>query len=478
MSSLFAARRKPKRVARDEPDNEVDSVEEGMYLPSPSQNSACNHTFSDFLRNSVSTSTDGERVDNGPVVRRPTSSAPKTKSKLRVSFNPSEEDGTGTGDSTPAEGGPVSRRTKPSARLGISSAAQDIISRREQEEQAIQGQNHERPNYNKSYRDELRNSTPSTPRDSAARDSPSRDLIQPSTNLELDLESKFGKAALTSSTSRIPTAAEIKEKKDRRARLAKEQAANAYTASDKGAGADFISLEDYDSDGEFRPQRMQVGNYVPPAREKDTRLIREDEDIAEGFDEFTEDAGRVTLSRKGLKDQARKERDAIRNMIQEAEGSGSDDDSNVDSASDSDYERRREYELAQTHHGMDGLSSHARHNRQMNRPRQPKQTTTIPKLSVGLTRLRDMVSALEFEKARIVKRQADIARERREVKESQEHIQRSLEEAGAELERVKREHAEKMNGAPGDTNGHVEGQGQASSSTTMGRGLESFGDNA
>lgn len=450
----------------------------------------------------MSASTDDDYVETGPVVRRPQPNAPKAKSKLRVSFNPGEGDDSGTGASTPAENS-IPRSTKPPSRLGLSSAAQDILSRRDQEERE-EG----RSRYNKAYLDELRNSTPSTPRDlSSSRDSPSLDLVQPSTNLELDLESKFGKSALasSSSSSRIPSAAEIKEKKDRRARRAKEQAANAYqdasSTSGVGAGADFISLEDYDSDGEFRPQRMQVGSYLAPAREKDTRLIHEDEDIAEGFDEYVEDAGRVTLSRKGMKEQSRQDREAIRSMINAAErggggvGSGSDTDKDADdnsaaSASDSDYERRRAYDLAQTHHGMDGLRSHSSTTRHLTRPRQPRETSTVPKLSVGLTRLRDMVSALELERAKILKRQADLHRERVDIKASQEHIQKSLEEAGQELERVRREHEEKTlmanaseNGPTGTgvgaTNGHSaaadETRGLGSTAPSTARGLESFG---
>ncbi|KIX02263.1 uncharacterized protein Z518_08202 [Rhinocladiella mackenziei CBS 650.93] len=430
MTSLFTARRKPKRIARNEPERE-DEAED----------------------------------DSGPVVRRPTTNAPKTKSKLRVSFNPDQDDVSGGAARTGLKEG-TSASVK-SSKTSLSSAAQNIISRtstRDREE--IEGQDHDRPKYNKAYLEELRNSTPSTPRDLSSRESPSRNLINLGSNTALDIESKFDKAAISgTSSSRIPTAAEIREKKDRRARLAKEQAAN---SSD--AGADFLPLEDYDSDGEFKPRRMQVGSYIPSAREKDTRLIPDDEDMAEGFDEFVEDSGRVTLSRKGQREQTLKEREAIRTMIEEAEGYT--DSSGDNSASESDYERHQHYESTQTHHGMDGLASHAVHTRQANRPRQPRETTPIPKLNVGLTRLRDMVSQLEFERTQLKKRRADIERERRDIRENQAHIQSGLEEAGRELERVTKEHW--GNGAPGtdtttaaggisDTNGHM-------------RGLESFGN--
>ncbi|EHY58994.1 hypothetical protein HRR83_001742 [Exophiala dermatitidis] len=500
MASLFTARRKPKRIVRDEPpDTQVDDVEE---------------------------------EDSGPVVRRPTTNAPKTKSKLRVSFNPGEETTTANeGDGQTereAASQPRSQQAHPSrtSRLGPSSAAQSLLNRGGG---ATEGQDHDRdrdgdrPTYTKSYLEELRNSTPSTPRDLTT--SLSQDRSPASSSLELlahesgdgngslalDLESKFGKSALSSGSSRIPTAAEIREKKERRARLAKEQAANAHNNNED----DFIPLEDYDSDGEFKPRRMQVGSYIPHQTEKDTRLVRDDEDFAEGFDEFVEDTGRVSLlSRKAQREQALKGREAIRSMINEAEGGdslsdGSGGDGSGDDESDTEYERHQLYESAQTHRAMDGLPAHAEHTRQINRPRQPRHTTPLPKLSVGLARLRDMVSSLEFERARIQKRRADILREKAEIKASQEHIQTSLEEAGRELERVTKEHLEKAktaaaNGtttavpsAAGNGNGNGNttpnininagsgsghnGNGQSllqsqSTAATMERGLESFGN--
>jgi hypothetical protein len=412
-------------------------------------------------------------------VRRPTLNAPKSKSKLRVSFDPGEEqDVTNTGPG-PSQGEEVSTPPTKPPRLRPSSAAQNLLNRTSTQDRGqVEAQDHDRPSYSKAYLDELRNSTPSTPRDLSSHPSPSLDLIDPSSaNTALDLEAKFGKAAISGpSTSRIPTAAEIREKKERRARLAKEQAANAGS----GPSEDFISLEDYDSDGEFKPRRMQVGSYTAPTREKDTRLVPDDEDIAEGFDEFVEDTGRVALSRKARREQTAKEREAIRSMIDHAEGSDdrSDDSDNGSGSDDSDYDRHREYESAQTHRGMDGLSAHAAHTRQANRPRQPRETTAIPKLSVGVARLRDMVSQLEFERARIEKRRADIARERLDIKESKAHIQTSLEEAGTELKRVTREHlaaATVENGAsasPSASNGLTQ---PVSSTATEERGLESFG---
>lgn len=503
MATLFSARRKPKRIVRDDPELQQEEADEGMFTPrrnpqlQPAGSDICVPVFSS------DEATDRNPVDSGPVVRRPTTNAPKSKSRLRVSFNPGEEDGSSTSTARMGtrEDGEESELTTRNSRLGPSSAAQTLVNRSSgRDNRDDEGQDHDRPTYNRAYLDELRNSTPSTPRDLSSRDSPSLDLISPASQAAaLDLESKFGKAAISgaASSSRIPTATEIREKKERRARLALEQAANAGTGG-HGADstADFISLEDYDSDGEFKPQRMQVGSYIPPARETESRLVPDDEDMAEGFDEFVEDSGRVTLSRKGRRQQTVKEREAMRALIDDAEGD-SHSSSGGGSDSDSERERHRQYESAQTHHGMDGLAQHAAHTRQANRPRQPRATTAIPKLSIGLTRLRDMVSHLEFERARLDKRRADMARERVDVRASQAHIQTSLEEAGGELERVISIQLQRddlngngngsssaVAGAGGDVDaGAASAQSQPPpppppASTGTERGLESFGNAA
>ena len=43
--SLFTARRKPKRIARDEPEDKAAEVEEGMHFPNSTQDSAYPHSL-------------------------------------------------------------------------------------------------------------------------------------------------------------------------------------------------------------------------------------------------------------------------------------------------------------------------------------------------------------------------------------------------------------------------------------------------
>jgi hypothetical protein len=222
----------------------------------------------------------------------------------------------------------------------------------------------------------------------------------------------------------IPSATEIEEAKQRRARKAKE--ANAE---------DFIALEDYDSDGEFKPQRMQVSTFFDKTAAEDTRLVRDDEDIAEGFEAFVDDPGKVTLSRKAKREQERKEKENMRAMIEEAEDSSDE--------SDSSAERNYAYETAQTSHGMDGLSLK---QRQIGRPQQPKEITPIPKLAAVLARFRKGIQGLEYERVRLEKRRADIQKEKGEIASREENIQRLLVETGEKFERLRREAEEHVNG--------------------------------
>ena len=326
-------------------------------------------------------SKDGDGDDEGTnapvVVRKPTKSTPRNNSKPR-SFNP-------------AEGSSPYLRVP--GNLEIASKTSQPI---------------DRPTYSKTYLSELRNATPATPKDLSAYASSAEE------EAGIDVASKFGPQP-TPTASHVPSAAEIEEKKQRRARLAKEQGSE-----------DYIAMEDYDSDGEFKPQRMQISTFLEKSAEKDTRLVRDDEDIAEGFEAFVDDPGKVTLSRKARREQERKDRENMRSMIAEAEDSSDE--------SDSSAERNYAYETAQTSHGMDGLSLKQKASK---RPQQPKEITPIPKLVAVLARFREGIQGLEYERARLEKRQTDIQKEKAEIASREENIQRLLVETGEEFERLR-----------------------------------------
>lgn len=460
MTSLFSARRKPKRIARDDA-SQASPHDDGMLpVPAPVKDSSDTVSHSRRLA-------DTQRLESGPIVRRPGAAA-KPKSKLRVSFNPDDPNVEDSGNVQSETDASV---TKPPQRLGPSAALQDRLKQASLREPS----DTERPSYSKSYLDELRNSTPSTPRDLGTPPDEDEQRI-------LDIESKFGltRPSLfpsTINTTHVPSASEIAEKKARRARLA--LGADNHQETSQSQAEDFISLDAYDSDGEFKPQRLQVGTYLQPESTKDTRLEREDEDIAEGFEQFIEDdpgavKGRYStnalqLDRKARKAHAARERERMKAMIEHAEASHSDSNDESGSGSefsDSDHERRQAYESAQTHRGLDGLSSHAQQKVKERRPRQPRDTTPITKLSVGLARLREQVNRIQEEKARIERRLEDVRREKGEVKERQRVVQEGLEALGMEMQGLEASSTASVVG--------VNGQAPGPSPET-GRGLESFG---
>ena len=350
---------------------------------------------------------------------------------------------------------------KPTSRLGPSAALQDRLKQTSLRET----DDVERPSYNKSYLLELRNSTPSTPKDLTTTPDEDEQRI-------LDIEAKFAPSTFTTPhNSTIPSTSEIAEKKARRARLA---LSHDTTTSSHPAEQDFISLEDYDSDGEFKPHRLQLSSYHAPEPQKNTRLERDDEDIAEGFSQFIEDdpgaiKGRYStnalqLDRKSRKAHAAKQKAQMKAMIEYAENSSSATDSNASSdagsvSGDSDRERNNAYTSFQTHRGLDGLSAHKEHKTRERRPKQPKEITPIGRLSVGLGRLREQMGRIAEEKGRVERRLEEVRREKGEVRERQRVVQEGLEGLGREMEALKEDGGVNGNGERGEVQ----------------KGLETFG---
>ena len=232
----------------------------------------------------------------------------------------------------------------------------------------------QRPSYTATALNELKFSTPSTPNDLTP-------TAEPQT---LDLvAAKFGTdLALRTDDGIIPTTAEIEEKKARRKRLAQE--------------SEYLSLQAETSD-----QEANESNLEPRKNNKygETRLVPEDEDIAEGFDDFVTD-GRVALGRKAEKEQRRKRKEDMAALIADAEGnSGSNNEEDDGGSDDSEIERRRAYEAAQTRKGMEGLRRAEQEDRER-RARTPPRITPLPSLAGIVEGFRERVVLLRRQKGR------------------------------------------------------------------------------
>ncbi|KAJ5218182.1 uncharacterized protein N7498_000281 [Penicillium cinerascens] len=362
----FANRRKPRKIGDDEGDDE------------------------------------GNGGEPETIVKRPIKSKSKPKSKLNLSFGSGETSMADDGDQSeviiPKRHGLGRKAVERSAaqrNLTPSGASQTIPAR--------VGHDQDRPSYSNDYLKELRDSTPSTPKASTDDEK----------DRTIDVAAKFGEVMRVSGPSAIPSEAEIREKKARRARLALEKGAKEE---------DFISLDDHmtehddDWDAVARGEKETVS---------DTRLVRDDEDFAEGFDEYVED-GKISLGRKAEREQKRKDRDAMRELINDAEGLSDDEDS--------DIEEKAAYEATQTRAAMGHGKSSG-----IDRPRTPPKMTSLPKLSSSLERLRMSLASMETAKTQMISRMEDLRKEKEDIAVREVEIQGMIKEAGDNYERLKKE---------------------------------------
>ena len=422
MRSSLGVRRQPRKVARED-DEDVDDARPGLGAQEQGKKS----TLSLLMQLSnmcVRTYRLTASVEDTPTVIRPSiasrgSSKTKKRPSARVSFGlggtsmTEDDDNEGTTVFTPKKSS-LSRQAveKNALRKSIANnLSSDYLSFR---------QTDDRPSYSADYLDELKTSTPSTPKDLRSQSDTNDENSK-----ELDLVSKFGSdLAFQDSSSAIPTDAEIREKKERRARLAKEQ--------------DFISLdnvdaqEQEDSDGE-RPL-LPYARQKPP-KEEETRLVRDDEDIAEGFDEFVSD-GRIALGKKAEREQKKQQKAAMRDLINEAEGGNDSADSEED---DSEAERHAAYEAAQTRKGMDGLKRKDEQSTRPKRPRTPPRITPLPTLAGCLEKLKQRLAGMEYARMQKVRRLEEVRKEKEDIRVREEEIQQLLRETGERYEKLKQE---------------------------------------
>ncbi|KAI5304290.1 hypothetical protein KEM56_006661 [Ascosphaera pollenicola] len=276
-------------------------------------------------------------------------------------------------------------------------------------------QDSSRASYTKEALQDLKQSTPSQSRDLSNNNNATTvdtKNEQPAQTKQLDIAAKFGEIAQVAPPSNIPTEAEIREKKERRARLAKEYAAE-----------DFISLED-DGASEHEYEWTVTGRK-DASENNNTRLVRDDEDFAEGFDEYVED-GQIALGARAERARKQKQREQMRELI-EADESSDDEDS--------DAENRAAYEEAQTRAAMYGQQS--REAAAPARPSTPPKVVPLPRLSDGIIRLQTSLGVMEGARTRMLLRMEELRKEKVEIASREAEIQRLLKETGDRYEKLK-----------------------------------------
>ncbi|KAL9101078.1 MAG: hypothetical protein Q9163_003626 [Psora crenata] len=400
MQSPFGAKRKPRTVGRDQED-EGGGHDNGHqdHEPAPA-----------VIRPSLST--------RGSLKSR-------KRSSLRTSFGPG---GTSMNDDGDDDASPSTiftpKRSNLSRQAIEKNALRKSLAPSISSDHLSLRHNEDRPSYSADTLNELRASTPSTPKDLGT----SVDLVA-QCGQEIDLAFKFGSDLALQHSSVIPTDAEIKEKKQRRARLAKEQ--EYITLNSDGEPEDNNDLNP-DSDASSNDETSLLPYTTrKPLKEAPSRLAQDDEEIGEGFDDFVSD-GRIALDRKAEREQRKRQKEEMRTMIEDAEAS---DDSSED---ESEIERRAAYEAAQTRRGMDGLKKREGGARPR-RPRTPPRITPLPTLGGVLERLKERKQGREFgtrvKKARLESVQQELA----DIEARKGEVQRLMKEAGERFEKLRAE---------------------------------------
>lgn len=376
----------------------------------PFRQSGLRNTFNprdeDASGDKEETSQGNDEDDDGPVVVRPnnnrTGSLKQKKkiTKAKISFG----DDTGEQDDEPSSDFASSRKPamgqkvleKNTIKRGMAARGLPLPVRSYQDDD-------DRPKYSREYLDELQSSTPNTPSDlSSLKANLDDEMDLDPSELEgaLIVESPIPSSTGQPQTTQILTEAEIREKKERRARLAKEK--------------DYISMEDED-------------DFLSGRKKKDeTRLVAEDEDLGEGFDDYVEDGG-LSLGKRAEKERRKQDRQKMAELINAAEGHTS------DSSSDSDAERRIAYETAQTRAGMDGLKKPKKDpNEQLLQV--PPKITPLPSLAECILQLQATLKSMENNinlKAATVEQ---LTRERDDIIKREAEVQAFLNETGKQYE--------------------------------------------
>lgn len=362
-----------------------------------------------------------EAEDSGaPVVIRPSisrSGSTKQKKKptsSRLSFGPESAAGEDVNDvSTPQK--PLHQKAAENA---LRKKPVSLPSR-------LLGGDDDRPRYSKEYLSELQSSTPNTPHDlsTLTLDDDDNEAQQA---MALDDPSELEGATVvpsgdtsTALTSRIPattilSAAQVREKKERRARLALQG----------GGGDDYIPLDGSDASDEDRL----------PSKKKDSRLIAEDEDLGEGYDEYVEDGG-LSLGRAAEKKARARRKKEMAELIASAEGDGDDDGDGDGENSDDSLDRRAEYEAAQRRKGM-GVEVLEGGDEEMGGVDAIPKMKPLPDLKECLQRMQDLVQGVEDEVRQKRARIAALQKEREEIVKREEEVQEVLNQAGTKYQAV------------------------------------------
>jgi hypothetical protein len=185
---------------------------------------------------------------------------------------------------------------------------------------------------------------------------------------------------------------------------------------------------DDEGEDEFRQRRNEI-SLRPKEKYAETRLIHEDEDIAEGFDDFVED-GKISLGRKSEREAQRKRRAEMAELINTAEA-GSDDDGSADS----DEERNAAFAAAQARAGRYGQKI----DDEDDGSKTPPRITPLPQLDDILEGLTIDIQTKKQRKDLILQKLQELKDDKVRIEERKKYLQEQLQKTGEEYEKLRQE---------------------------------------
>ncbi|KAJ7784341.1 nineteen complex-related protein 2-domain-containing protein [Mycena metata] len=251
---------------------------------------------------------------------------------------------------------------------------------------------HRGPTYDQAYLNQLKASTPS----SRAPDPYDADM-----SMDLgDISADISVQSVEKSETYIPSESSIKVAKERRERL---------RTTGVASEDDFISLSVV--------KRVDESRGPHP----ESRLMREEDELGEGDDEFAEYTSaqeRIALGKKSRKVEASKRRDAMKEMIADAEETDEETD---------------EWEQEQIRRGAQAPTdtSPALKVKEIYKPAPIPPATPLPSLGPALARLTQQLTQLTTSHASNTTALANIGQERTEVEEREKEMRQMVERAEA-----------------------------------------------
>ncbi|KAJ7159856.1 nineteen complex-related protein 2-domain-containing protein [Mycena crocata] len=318
--------------------------------------------------------------------------AKRAKPKSRLSFG-ADEDEEGSGEVFKV------KKSSLSQRLTLGTHPNNIPSNLDQASISP----HRGPTYDQAYLNQLKASTPSSRAPLPSVDPYDADMSMDVGDMSADMsmqgietEDVFG--ASYQSATFIPSESSIKVAKERRERL--------RTTVASGAD-DFISLSVVK-----RPDESQGPH-------PESRLMREEDELGEGDDEFAEYTSaqeRIALGKKSRKVEASKRRDAMKEMIADAEETDEETD---------------EWEQEQIRRGAQAPLESAPKVKETYKPAPIPPATALPSLGPAIARLTHQLTQLTASHAANTTALANAAKERVDVEDREREMRQMVERAEA-----------------------------------------------